>query len=601
MTTDQFVRAGAARAGLRSRALAVSIAALAAVSMAAVATPSALAGEPPADPRPVVAYPHDDVLRLNQLQVLGTHNSYHLAPQEQFATALEELLPGVVQFFDYEHRPLPEQFEELGIRQIELDVFADPAGGLYDVRRAHELAGLPRDPDIPELEGPGFKVLHVQEVDVESSCWTFVSCLQLLEDWSSANPGHAPIMVLVEAKDDEIPDPYDLGFVPPVPIDGDRLDELDAEIRSVFDEDHLLTPDDVRGERATLEEAVLTDGWPTLGESRGKVLFGLDNGGGVMDDYLDGHPTLEGRAMFVGGTAPGHPATAFRKLNNPEGSFDEIQDSVEAGYIVRTRADDDPTQTEPGRYEQRDTALASGAQFVSTDYPEPDLDGGDPDYVARIPGGMPARCNPLSAPAWCEATDIEHPVVRSGLPACDEGAFADVAATNPFCDVISWMAERDLLVGDDGAFAPGRPVLRQEVAAVLFRLEGGVAPDGPCEGSPFVDVPVSHPFCHEITWLVERGGAAGFGDGTFRPALPVARQELAAMLFGLAGAPLPDAPCGVSDGFDDVGAEHPFCRPIMWLAGDGVVIGYPDGRFGAADAVTRQALAAVAYRTLLVR
>ena len=50
-----------------------------------------------------------------------------------------------------------------GIRQINLDVFADPVGGLYS-----EPAGLTLfDPaaHIPELGAPGPKVLHVQDVD----------------------------------------------------------------------------------------------------------------------------------------------------------------------------------------------------------------------------------------------------------------------------------------------------------------------------------------------------------------------------------------------------------------------------------------------------
>ena len=63
-------------------------------------------------------------LRLNQIQVIGTHNSYHIAPagalMQAFAAQNAELAASV----DYTHRPLPEQFARLGIRQIELDLFA---------------------------------------------------------------------------------------------------------------------------------------------------------------------------------------------------------------------------------------------------------------------------------------------------------------------------------------------------------------------------------------------------------------------------------------------------------------------------------------------
>ena len=53
-------------------------------------------------------------------------------------------------------------------------------------------------------------------------------------------------------------------------IEADDLDALDAEIRSVFEPEELLVPDDVRGEHDSLEEAILTDGWPTLGADPGQ-------------------------------------------------------------------------------------------------------------------------------------------------------------------------------------------------------------------------------------------------------------------------------------------------------------------------------------------
>ena len=55
----------------------------------------------------------------------------------------------------------------------------------------------------------------------------------------------------------------------------------------------------------------------------------------------------------------------------------------------------------------RDAALAGGAQFVSTDYEVPDPRLGP--YVVKIPGGTPARCNPVTAPPNCTSDDIENP------------------------------------------------------------------------------------------------------------------------------------------------------------------------------------------------
>ena len=46
------------------------------------------------------------------------------------------------------------------------------------------------------------------------------------------------------------------------------------------------------------------------------------------------------------------------------------------------------------------------AHLVSTDYPAK-VDG--LEYWVDIPGGTPARCNPITAPNWCQSTDIEDP------------------------------------------------------------------------------------------------------------------------------------------------------------------------------------------------
>jgi hypothetical protein len=351
----------------------------------------------------------DRCLRLNQIQVIGSHNSYHVRPQEPLWSALQGFDAALAASLEYEHRPLPEQFASQGVRQIELDVFADPAGGLFDERKIMPVLGLPADSGVPELEEPGFKVLHVQEVDFLSNCgWTLVDCLEAVKGWSDANPGHLPLAILVELKDSLIPDPLNLGFVTPHPIGTAELDALDAEIRSVFAADELITPDDVRGSHATLEQAVLDRGWPTLGFARGKVMFLMDNGGGYRTDYLAGHPNLEGRVLFTN-ASPGDADAAFVKHNDANGAANvaEIQDLVARGYVVRTRADADTIDARLDDTTTRDDALASGAQWVSTDYPVPGLWLFPSTYVASIPDGDPARCNPVNTGPQCRNDALE--------------------------------------------------------------------------------------------------------------------------------------------------------------------------------------------------
>jgi hypothetical protein len=318
-------------------------------------------------------------VRLNEMQVIGSHNSYHVE-NPALAPFVDELA--------YTHVPLPEQFANQGVRQIELDIFADPAGDLWR-----------------PIGVPGYKVMHIEQIDELANCETLAACLSQVKGWSDDHQQHMPIAILLEAKDgittglESPPNPIDIGPA--------ELDALDAEIRSIFAEDRILTPDDVRGDRATLEEAVLEDGWPEIDDIRGQVMFLLDN---KRDPYRVGHPSLEGRVAFTPSFA-GQPDAAFVKRNDPLGAnLAEIQALVEAGYVVRTRADEPVFQAQNNDTTMRDAALASGAQWVSTDFPVPGIAArwnGSP-YVAQIPGGTPARCNPVNAPPGCESTDIEN-------------------------------------------------------------------------------------------------------------------------------------------------------------------------------------------------
>jgi len=345
----------------------------------------------------------DSTLKINQVQVLGTHNSYHLETPGELRDALDIVDSELVERVQYQHRPLSEQLDREGVRSVELDVFADPDGGLYSRRAGLQLIG--QDPQAPDeaLKEPGFKVLHTQDVDYASNCLAFAICLKQLADWSAANPGHVPLVVLVEAVDATLPDAGPVHFTVPHPIGAAELDALDAEVRAAFPDDKRITPDAVRGSNPTLEQAVLGGGWPTLGSSRGKVMFVLMT---KRDIYVAGHPSLEGRAMFTA-SEPGQPDAAVIVRDDPLAPRGAIADLVRRGYIVRTRADADTVEARANKTARRDEALATGAQVVSTDYPVADKRFGP--YVVRIPEGTPARCDPVNGPPNCRPVDAEDP------------------------------------------------------------------------------------------------------------------------------------------------------------------------------------------------
>ena len=341
-----------------------------------------------------------DDLKLNQNQVIGSHNSYRINTTRDMHNLIASFQPDFAHDLDYGHPTLEIQFSQYGIRQIEIDVYHDPEGGLFYNQRGNLFIGMPVASGIEELLSPGLKVLHFPDIDYRTHYYTFTDALNAVKSWSDQNPNHIPIFILIEAKEESLTNLYPslTGFTQPLPFDYNALDAIDADIRSVFGEDldKIITPDNIRGDNESLESVILNGGWPTIGETRGKVYFGLDNGGTIRDAYVSGHPALSGRILFTS-SDPGTPAAAFLKLNTPTES---IADFVSQGYIVRTRADADTHEARSGDTGPRDLALSSGAQFVSTDYyvadARADTSEDWTDYSVSLPGNFIARENPVS-------------------------------------------------------------------------------------------------------------------------------------------------------------------------------------------------------------
>ena len=338
-------------------------------------------------------------LRMNQIQQIGSHNSYHreLSPAEQ--AVQKQLNPGSPDLW-YSHAPVSQQLEDQRVRTLEFDLFPDPAGGLYTYPLIRKLTGQGPLTD-PALAQPGIKVMHVPDFDYNTNCRTFVICLQQVKTWTDAHPNAAPISINLELKQSD-PQVVAAGGVKAPPWDLTNLNSVDTEIRSVFSPDDLITPDTVRKPGLTLEQSVLTKGWPTLNRARGKVMFYFDNGGPgeIRDLYREGKPNLEGRAVFTRGPE-GEPDAAITEVNDPRGANQaEIQRLVTKGYLVRTRSDEPMATIRDKDYTRLGIALASGAQYVTTDFPVAGMAARyDSDFVAQLPGHLAVRCNPVTASA----------------------------------------------------------------------------------------------------------------------------------------------------------------------------------------------------------
>lgn len=101
----------------------------------------------------------------------------------------------------------------------------------------------------------------------------------------------------------------------------------------------------------------------------------------------------------------------------------------------------------------------------------------------------------------------------------------------------------------------------------------------------------------DIAWLVDSGISTGYPDGTFRPYTDVARADMAAFLYRLAGEPAYTAPA--TSPFKDVTSSTPHYKEICWLAELGISQGWDVSggkEFRPYATVTRCDMAAFLYR-----
>ncbi len=301
-------------------------------------------------------------LLMNQIQTVGTHNSYHVRDASTAKRNVDE--------WNYSHPPLDVQLDR-GVRSFELDL---------------------------HYKNGEFEVFHVPLLDEGTTCRKLEDALATVRRWSEAHPRHVPISFLFELKK-EGP-----GLDKRIKhLDAAGCDKLDAVLKAGFADGRIITPDVVRGEHGTLREAITQAGWPALDACRGKVLFILHDNGAKRDLYTDGHPSLRGRVMFVR-SDESRDDGATLVLDNPRDP--DIPRLAKAGYYIRTRADANLKIPGSGQPARRDAALASGAHILSTDFPSGQADG-DSGYVVEFPGQAPARINPVNGPTMDGAAVTE--------------------------------------------------------------------------------------------------------------------------------------------------------------------------------------------------
>ena len=351
----------------------------------------------------------DSTLKINQIQFIASHNSYRIKINPSIIKSLQLLTKDFNKQFetlDYTHIHLERQFNEYDIRGIEIDTFYDSKGNTYFEHKLLDsaLAIFPESEThiySESLKYPGFKVLHVKDLDFESYYPTLKDALSSIKIWSEKNPNHLPLFINIETKgvEDSLAyygrnSPLASQYTLPENNNSASADEIDLEIKSVFGEnlDKIITPQKLltMTSSSSISEFVEKNKWPSIKQLRGKIFLIME--GTMRNFYLEKEMQ---RAMFVYYESKSANSLFFLK-NDPIKQIEEIKTLVSEYYFVRTRSDSDTVEARNGDYTTYLNAINSGAQIISTDYYKQDDRAGTPgwtDYKVCLGINMNAQIN----------------------------------------------------------------------------------------------------------------------------------------------------------------------------------------------------------------
>ena len=280
-------------------------------------------------------------MKLNELQMIATHNSYQTpaVPAMQSVYGAVDTLSGGHILHDAGHYNAQTLTVQLngGIRSLELDIEAQRT-----------------------TDGVTFTCQHLPNIDTATNSYSLELALEEIRLWSQHNPGHLPLTLIIEPK---------IWILPSLEMEPfllQHMQTLDNLLRRALGST-LYTPRDMLRTYDSFRQMRENDDWPTVQSLQGKVLVLLHET--VLSPlYVSRDKTTRSLTMFpmVRLFARDTDYAAFVLENDPN----KIRKNADALFqkeklIVRTRADsfgsiDDAT---------RQSALQSGAQMLSTDYP----------------------------------------------------------------------------------------------------------------------------------------------------------------------------------------------------------------------------------------
>ena len=131
-------------------------------------------------------------------------------------------------------------------------------------------------------------------------------------------------------------------------------------------------------------------------------------------------------------------------------------------------------------------------------------------------------------PAETDPPETPAPDLTAAPDPVDEGTdFKDVKSYSWYRSAADYCVAQNYMTADDGRFLPDKEVTRGQAAQMLYSLADKPAVSGTV---PFTDIAENDYYHDAVTWCVRQDIAAGFDDNTFRPDIPISRQQFVALL-----------------------------------------------------------------------
>lgn len=112
--------------------------------------------------------------------------------------------------------------------------------------------------------------------------------------------------------------------------------------------------------------------------------------------------------------------------------------------------------------------------------------------------------------------------------------FIDVDNNDWYYDAVKYLTSHSIMNGtSDNAFSPNITLNRAMAAQIFYNVNNGTQ----VENVSFTDISANSWYFDAVNWAAQENIVTGYADGTFAPNKPITKEELVVMVWRVAGSP----------------------------------------------------------------